>query len=58
MNNYGYTRIATQRPAQTARQARAAWWRAQATAAPEPGPPACRPRLHWVVPVTTRIAGA
>jgi hypothetical protein len=59
MNHYVYTRIAEQRLEQTARQARTAWWRAQAPAAMQNShAPAKTTRLDWAVPATTRIAGA
>jgi hypothetical protein len=58
VNHYINARIAEQRMEQTARQARTAWWRAQA-ASPEKSEASTRPpRLHWIAPVTARITGA
>ena len=58
MNHYTYTRLAEQRLAMTARQARTAWWRSQSATQQAPTTPDRRTRLHWTVPVRTRIAGA
>lgn len=57
MNHYQLTRLADLRLQETARRARTAWWRSQP--APEKTPMAgSSARLHWVVPASTRIAGA
>jgi hypothetical protein len=58
MNHYVNARLAEQRMHQTARRARTAWWRSQASSPQKPDAPERGPRLHWVAPVTARITGA
>ena len=58
MNHYAHTRLAEQRLEQAARRARTAWTRSQVTDTKKREAPVRRPRLDWIVPVTTRIAGA
>ena len=57
MNHYVFARLADLRLEQTAREARAAWWRTQRSASENDR--AARPSLllHWSIPVSARITG-
>jgi hypothetical protein len=58
ITSYAYETIARHRVELTARQARAAWWRAQRATGDNDPAPTPKSRLDWIAPVATRVAGA